>query len=487
MAEKEASPPLAELFKPGLDRIWHFFCSVRLALILILILTSLTLIGTLIIQVPEDIKANSSDYQLWLNNVARSRFGLWTTPMAVLGLFDVFHSLWFLGAGSLLMLNIIICTLNRWPELWNSLKLRVHLPDAFYQSETNRIAFTGLSVDPQQAQKATQILLRQRRYRVLEENQGETLYLAADKNRYPRLATLLVHSSIILFILGYLIGSYWGFRNSNFVIPEGSVREVGYGNLSLELISFTDEYWPEGPPKDYRSEVVIYEGGQEVKRGIIRVNHPLHYNKVSFYQSSFGQAAAMEVKDSQGNVMFNDGVALSLITNRESLQRPVGLFSLPGYQVYIISKSQSYFDPLIEAGQMRVEVYKPDSIVPLAVKHLDPGQPAEIEGLTYTFLREKRFSGLQVSRDPGNTLIWISSSLFTLGISLVLLFPHRRLWALCRKGNGGTELIIRSTGRSYAVTSELESIGADLEKTLSAHRSNTEIEMSSNNGEDSLI
>ncbi|MBI4234031.1 MAG: cytochrome c biogenesis protein ResB, partial [Chloroflexi bacterium] len=74
-------------------------------------------------------------------------------------------------------------------------------------------------------------------------------------------------------------------------------------NLSLKLESIVDEYWPEGPPKDYRSQVVLYENGQEVQQGVLRVNHPMSYKGVRFYQSFFGQAVVTEVRDQSGQTL----------------------------------------------------------------------------------------------------------------------------------------------------------------------------------------
>ena len=35
----------------------------------------------------------------------------------MLGFFNIFHSVWFIGAGVFLVVNIIICSLNRWKNV----------------------------------------------------------------------------------------------------------------------------------------------------------------------------------------------------------------------------------------------------------------------------------------------------------------------------------------------------------------------------------
>lgn len=461
---------LGRWLAPGIRRLWRTFCSVRLALILILVLTGLTLIGTLVIQASADVRADPAEYRWWLDNPARERFGMWTQPMYRLGLFDVYHSLWFLGAGILLVINVLVCTLNRWKGVWVGVTgLKARLPEGFYQSGRNRISLSSLEGAPEAAKETVGLVLRRRRYRVLEEEGAGAAYLAADKNRYFRLGTFLVHFSIVLFILAFLIGSMVGFDISALMVPVGSVREVGAGtNLSLRVESFVDEYWPEGPPKDYRSDVVLYENGQEVKRGTIRVNHYMSYNGVRFYQAFFGQAAVMEVKDAEGRVLYDDGVALGWTTGKKPFQRPLGTFNLPGYTAYVINPAQGYFDPLIRAGQVRLELYPQGSQVPVAIRTLDQGKPVEVMGLTFTFVQEGQFSGFSASQDPGNPLIWLSSGLFILGVAMVFYFPHRQMWALCRRDREGkTEVVVRTTAtRSFAVTSEMEGLGQELEERL---------------------
>jgi cytochrome c biogenesis protein len=103
---------------------------------------------------------------------------------------------------------------------------------------------------------------------------------------------------------------------------------------------------------------------------------------------------------------------------------------------------------------------------------LDQGRPEQLLGYTFTFVREKQFSGLQVTKDPGNLLIWISSGLFVVGMSLVFYFPYRQLWARCRRDEqGDTEVVLRTiSSRSYAVASELEGVASELSRALSAAR-----------------
>ncbi len=203
-ARREWNGAWKVLLKRGIGQLWHFFTSVRLAVVLILVHANLSLIGTLLIQVPPETAANPSEYAWWLENVVRPRIGFWTSPLAFLGLFDVFHSPWFLGAGALLVINIVVCSLNRWKQISGAIVgTSVKLSEGFYERGSNRAQFIQEALSSQGALAAVTNLLRRRGFRVRTENTSDNMYIAADKNRYFRLGTYLVHISIILIILGY--------------------------------------------------------------------------------------------------------------------------------------------------------------------------------------------------------------------------------------------------------------------------------------------
>lgn len=456
---------------------WKFFSSVRVALVLVLVLAGLTLIGTLLIQAPADMKADPADFAWWVDNVAKAKVGFWATPARYLGLFDVFHSYWFLGAGAMLVLSIVVCSLNRWAGIRNQVTgTPPRLADGFYEGGSNRARFESARSDSRQAAAAVAGALKRRGYRVRQEAVEGSVYLAADKNRFFRLGTYLSHLSIILLIAGFVLGSYLGFREQNFMVPEGSTRAIGYGSgLTLQLDSFVDEYYPDGPPKDYRSQVVLYKDGKEVESGLIRVNHPMSYGGVRVYQSFFGQAAVMKVTDAQGNVLFDDGTPLGWSTSAGIYKRSMGMFNIGGSNgptAYVVAPAGST-DPLIKPGQMRVELYAHGAqSTPIATGILEQGETKQLGGYNITFVRERQFSGFQVSKDPGNMLIWIASGLFIVGLVAVFYFPHRQVWArvMDTPGSGSQVLVRTVSAKSFAVASDFESIAEEIGAGMGTER-----------------
>jgi len=473
MSEEDVSN-LDRKFHISNSPLWRFFSSVRTAVALILLLVALSLAGTFINQVPSGIKESITNYAWWLENVASPQTGFLYPVINILGLFDVFHSPWFLGTGSLLIISIIICNLNRIKQTRANIAVSlIKKEEGFYKTKPGEMIQIREVPGPETGNRLIQAIKR-RGYQPKTDYSGGKLHLAADKNRLTPLGTYLIHLSLILFIAGFLTGSYLGFRDSNFIVPEGATRDIGNNtNLALQLVSFNDEYWEDGVPKDYRSEVVVYESQSEVKRGTVRVNHPLSYKGVRIYQSFFGPAVLMEIKDSGGQVLYKGSIALSAVLENNSYQRPSGGLRLiqEGYTVYLVGRATNMNDDILGEGKIGLEVYKEQATQPAISIEVEQGVPYQGEGLEFTYLKDTKFSGFQISRDPGNNLIWSASGMLLAGLVLVFYFPRRRIWMRVEVSeNQEGRIYIRTDstskpGDSAEMQQVIRAINDDLEKS----------------------
>jgi cytochrome c biogenesis protein len=435
-----------------IPHIWRFFTSIKLALVLIIIIVVLSLVSIFLIQTPPGISQGSLEYTIWLESVIRPDFGIWTDTLSFFGLFDVFHSPFFLGAGLILMINIICCTVNRWPAVRTILRGGSIPTSQDYYQKARLIRRTTSQPDAA-ALYVSNVLLR-RRYRVRTKEISDSVFIAADKHAWPRLGTFISHLSLILLVLGFLLGSFLGFRDNSFVVAEGMAREVGHGTgLSLGLVSFSEDYWPDGMPREYRSDVIVYQGEQEVTRDIIRVNHPLTYSGVRFYQSFFGPAVVMKVTTADGIELVNDNVALVGMMEVEPFQRPLGRLNLPGTGLtgYIVAPAINTFDPILAENQIGLEIYQGDATVPSSWVILEEGMSQEMEGLEFTYVEKKAFSGFSVKYDPATWLVWLALGLFLIGISLVLYLPFRQLWIMVKLEEDGTHIYGRTAERRGSI------------------------------------
>jgi cytochrome c biogenesis protein len=428
---------------------WRFFTSIRLALVLIFIIIFLSIVSIFLIQAPQGITYGTTDYQAWLEVVIRPDFSIWTDILGFFGLFDVFRSPLFLGAGILLVFNILCCSMSRLAAVKVALR-GISISTAASSFENTPIIIQTKSSASNSVLSITNVLLRHK-YRVQTKESGGMVFFAADKYAFSRLGTMISHLSLILLVVGFLLGSFLGFQDDAFILAEGTMREVGHDTgLILGLVAFKADYWPDGTPREYRSDVVVYENGKQIETATVRVNHPLSYNGIRFYQSFFGQAATMQVQTIEGVEVVDSNVALVGMMNVEPFQRPLGKLDLPGtgLTAYLVAPTINMVDPILKAGQLGIEIYEDEATVPVEWAILDIGVMQQMQGLEFTYVEQSSFSGFSVKYDPGNWLVWLAFGLLFVGVSVVLYLPYRNIQAMVKKGEEANSIYyLRAWGR----------------------------------------
>jgi cytochrome c biogenesis protein len=407
MVTQETRQPTAGLVAVNLKRAWRFFSSGRLALVLIFLISGLSLLDAF-------------------------------SSIAVIG------SVFFAVPSIMLMLNIFICTLNRWKTLRVALRGGpIIQPDTFFESG---ITIKNIPLPYLETALAAEKILNGKGYRV-RKSKGNGVYIAADKNRYFRLGTYLTHFSLILFVGAFLWGARFGFQDTAFRVTEGETREVGHETgLSLRLVSFVYEKYENGMPKDYRSQVILYENGRPAQEALIRVNHPLYYKGIRFYQSFFGVGAArLQIRNESGDTIYSGDIPVAEIP--ENPQYYLGRLELPkqGFTVVVMAPAAPD-DPMIPGGYIGIGIIKDGQQI--GPELIPQGVPAIIDGLEFTFGKMLDFSGFQVNRDPANAFIWIASVLFLIGICAVFYFPLRQVWMISREEGPGSILTVQMFSRA---------------------------------------
>ena len=419
----------------GVDRVWRFFCSVRAAVWEVAILALLVLIGTLA----------GSEVPHWIGQLVPPLQGLVDQWYG----WNVFKSLPFAFMLGLLSVAIMICTLNRAPAMWLAItEPTVTTTRGFLNSAEVQLS-TSQSVPAEELVTAATDELTAAKYRVLTERKGAETHIYADRHRYGQLGTFPFHLALILVLIGGIIGSRYGFRDTSFIVAEGSTQDVGHSTgLSVQLVDFQDTYTELGQPDEYKSSLVILRDGAKVKSGSITVNHPMSYRSTVFYQSSFGPAVNIKVADTSGQVIYEGAVPLGVdLFAKGNPDAPAGYIDLPpvGKRILIIGPdsnptNEPELDKLaLNSGEMYIEVRDLTAPTESGMPQvLAQGAPATVAGLVLTFERESQWSGMQVSHNPGIPVFWLSALLLIGGLAVVFYFPHRRIRGIIWTAPDGT-------------------------------------------------
>ncbi len=384
---------------------WRLFTSVRWAIGIIVFLAVAGLIGVLVPQVPSPVRGDPVAEAQWLAQ-QEGRFGFLTDPMNSLGLFDVFHSFWFAFALGLLVVSVGVCTAGRFPAIWRAvMRPRKRVGDGYFTGARHRFDYATPSSGPRLEET-----LRRRRYAVERYTEGDTLYLFADRFQIAQFATFASHLALIALLAAGLLSRFGGFSNG-LLIAEGASAPVFAlthpNQMQVQLLDAVGEVTPEGIPVEYRSELAIFQGGQEVKRCASTVNSPCGYEGYRFHQAAyFGFGADVQVRDqetgnvvyretltlsdtlpaphvivrdAQGEVLLNDTLVLTDILSTDEFVYYGRLVTLDGGRTITIGARSA-----MDSGEWRLAVFEPGGEDPARLL-LSEGESAEAGGLEFTY------------------------------------------------------------------------------------------------------
>jgi len=99
--------PLSTNQRNLVQRLWDFFCSLKLTLFLLITMAITSIIGTIIPQYP------NIDERYWAT-ISAGKKALYES----LGFFDMYHSWWFLAFLTIFCINLITCSIHRLPHVF---------------------------------------------------------------------------------------------------------------------------------------------------------------------------------------------------------------------------------------------------------------------------------------------------------------------------------------------------------------------------------
>jgi cytochrome c biogenesis protein len=368
--------------------------------------------------------------------------------MERLQVFHIFSSTWFTVGLIILVVSIIICTLSRMPKLWRqSAEIRVIQPDPFYDPELpDRAAMTGLDAG------AVRDALRRQRFVVREAEQDGIRYLYGDRHRWTKLATLISHLGLILFLVAAVVTWQLG-DEQGLVVAEGdslTVQPIGTpGLLVVKNYDFEAPGFLEtGQASDFTTDLGVFQDGREVARKTIRVNDPLAVAGYTFHQNGFGPAPDLLISDLAGRPLWDGPVPLT----DQAAGSPYGTLAVPGRDIglELLLRRQADGTGVVLALPYRVDGVASDGspkIEELAASAVAvaAGEARVAPDLDFS-VGLKGFSDYTLiiaKKDPGQGIVWAAFASLIVGLAITFYLPRRRIWA--RLGpNGELALVARS-------------------------------------------
>ena len=449
--DQRAGPNLAA--RAGM-RLWRLFTSVNFAVVQIVAVAVMAVFGMTIRQLPGFAFRSAGDYATEmdrLRSVYEPVFGVAIVDvMERLQVFHVFTSTPFTIALLVLAVSILLCTLDRTPRLWQqSAWIRVVQPDAYFDPRLP----DRVSIAPGAGLTAASVAaaLYRNGFGVRHEVAADGLnYVYGDRNRWTKLATLISHLGLILFLVAGLVTARFG-DEQGLVVPEGdtlTVQPIGTpGLLLVENRGFDAPGLETGIPSDFTTDVAVYQDGRLVAQKVIRVNDPLTAGGYTFHQNGFGPAPDVVLRSTaDGSILWSGPVPLTDVAGG----RPYGALPVPGRQFgleLLLERTPEGVGALIALPYV-IRGTNPDGTpdvrrgTPVATVR---GETVDLGGLDMT-LELRGFSDytlLIAKRDPGAPLIWLAFATLLLGLAITFYLPRRRVWTRLRR-DGRLDVVGRS-------------------------------------------
>jgi cytochrome c biogenesis protein len=491
---------------------WRQLCSMRIALILLLLLALAAIPGSVIPQ--DDIDAFKASQ--W-----REQHPDLAPIYEKLGLFSVFDSIWFSSIYLLLVISLVGCILPRSLVYWRAFRAAppaaprnlTRLPDSATYT-------TGDSVEDVLGRAAAE--LRRRRFRVAStQSQGDLLdqrdgAVSAERGYLREAGNLVFHISVLIVMAGFAIGSLWGYKGGAIVVvgsgfsnnltqyddfvPGSFTESEDLEPFSFDVDEFDIEWLMEGPRKGQAQKFVAHlsyreEPGAPEKTYDLRVNHPLSIGGTDIFLIGHGYAPLITVRDGNGEVAYSGPVIF--LPEDQATFRSFGVVKAPAAEPQQIGLEGLLFPSYIKldgnplsavgddlnpvlsmeayVGNLGLDTGEPQSVYQLDKDRLEkvtkPGggmfrvdlqlcndptvkncasDTVQLPGGagTVTFDGMQEWVRVQIAKAPGTKVALAGVILALLGLLGSLFIRPRRMWVRARREDGRTVVEVAGLDRS---------------------------------------
>ncbi len=364
----------------------------------------------------------------------------------------MYHSWWFQILLVMLTVNITVCSIQSLSKTW---KIIFPAQPSFrlkrFQKSVNREEFVNEGA-LEQLRKEYELFLNQQVGPSIVERTKKGFCVFAEKLRWTRLGVYTVHLSVLLLLIGGLIGSLFGFDGSVNIAEGESANKIWIRNshvkyelpFAIRCDDFDVTFYDTGAPKEFRSTLTLLDQGKEVLTENIIVNDPLRYKGINIFQSSYGQLPPEAPK-----IDPDLEVSLNLLSRESGMQyqlkAKIGqVLELPEGKGGFILKE---FQPALEFGNMKlgetfIGMLTPSQGEP--TKIMLPVKYARFDtmrkgALVISIINDAKdfhaghdhkvryYTGLQVNHDPGVRIVYAGFIIMIIGCYITFFISHQQV------------------------------------------------------------
>lgn len=391
------------------QKFFRLLADLRFAIFILLLISFCSIIGTIIEQ-DQPIETYKKLYPL-----TKPIFGFLSWDQILFFGFDhVYQTWWFLLLIFLFGCSLTICSfLQQLPSVNIARRCQFfRTSNPFYKLKIstilNNFCFNKILA-----------CIKRKQYSIFQQRNIIYCY----KGLIGRIAPIIVHFSMILILLGTIVGSLLGFKAQE-IIPKTesfhiqNILNTGPSAFIPKTSARINDFWisytkTKTISQFYSDLSILNPQGNEIKRKTISVNYPLIFKDLYYYQTDWNLVGLrFQIMNNQvieyplTNVFGNqEKVWLTWLENKETAKE--GL-------IVIVSNLEGYCSIYDNFGQFlgNLEINESENFLQLI-----------------TFLEPISSTGLQIKTDPGISLIY-SGFLFLMLSSLISYITYSQIWII---------------------------------------------------------
>jgi len=402
------------------QRFFRSLADLRFAIAILLIIASFSVIGTVIEQ-DQSIETYKLNYPL-TNRV----FGFLSWDIILkFGLDHVYKTWWFIGFIILFGVSLLTCTILqqlptlkisrrcqffRTPQQFQRLKISTELKNSNFYKILSKIKKTQYSVF----------------------HQKNIIY--AYKGLIGRIAPIIVHFSMILILIGTIVGAINGFKAQE-IIPKTETFHIqnilsngqltSIPKVSTRVNDFWITYTKKTTINQFYSDISILNvDGNEIDHKTIYVNAPAKYRGINYYQTDWN-LVGLRIQNENFETLQYPLVNFGNSQNKVWITWIPKNINLNSGIILLMDNLQGYCSIYNEFGEF--------------LGNLELNEQINTT-FPITLIDILSSTGLQIKTDPGIPLIY-TGFFFLMVSTLISYITYSQIWVIKDKNKmfiGGT-------------------------------------------------
>jgi cytochrome c biogenesis protein len=391
------------------QKIFRLFADLRFSIFTLLLISFCSIIGTVIEQ-GQPIEVYKTNYPL-----SSPVFGFLSWDRLIYFGFDhVYKTWWFLLLIFLFGCSLVLCSfLQQLPSLKIARRCQFFRTNNTFYKLNNYTILTTSSFSKILA------CIKMEQYSIFQQKNLVYSY----KGLIGRIAPIIVHFSMILVLVGTIVGSLFGF-NSQEIVPKTENFHIqnilANGTLTVipQSVGRVNDFWitytkTKTISQFYSDISILNSKGNEIKRKTISVNYPFIHDGIYYYQTDWNLIGLRFKNVNNQTIEYplinafpnQEKIWLTWISNNQFTQNGI---------ILLIDNLEGYCSIYNENGQF--------------LGNMEINETLNVNQ-NLILLEILSSTGLQIKTDPGIPLIY--SGFFFLMISTLMSYiTYSQVWIL---------------------------------------------------------